>query len=111
MFTGHSQPRNYLRRTVVVAGAVGILAYLVTSAVEGERGLLAAAQLKRENALKTAQLAEIQVRRDYIDRRVQGLDPAHLDLDMLGEAARRVLFYSEDGEIVIKGSPPALPKP
>jgi cell division protein FtsB len=106
MFIGNPAPRNYLRRTLGVAAALGVLAYLVTSAVQGERGLVAAAQLKRENALASTKLAAAEAERDYLDKRVKALDPKHLDLDMLEEQARRVLFFSEDGEIVM---PPAIP--
>jgi cell division protein FtsB len=51
-------------------------------------------------------LAAVEAERDYLDKRVKALDPKHLDLDMLEEQARRVLFFSEDGEIVM---PPAIP--
>jgi cell division protein FtsB len=101
MFLGHAQPRNYLRRTLVVTAALGILAYLIASAIGGERGLEAASNLRLENAAKAERLAQIEAERAFLAKRVQALDPAHLDLDMLGEEARRVLFYSADDEIVL----------
>lgn len=107
MFMGRARPKNYLRRTLMVAGALGILAYLAASAVEGERGLLAAAVLKRENAGKADTLARTEADRVYLEKRVKALDPKALDLDMLEEQARRVLFYADEGEILVQ--PPKVP--
>ncbi|MFO1186370.1 MAG: septum formation initiator family protein [Alphaproteobacteria bacterium] len=107
MFMGRARPKNYLRRTLMVAGALGILAYLAASAVEGERGLLASADLRRENALKADELVRAEAERVYLEKRVRALDPKALDLDMLEEQARRVLFYSDDGEILV--APPKVP--
>jgi len=101
MFLGQAAPRNYLRRTLAVAGALGVLAYLFASGIEGPRGFIAAARLRAGNAAKAALLAEKEAERAYLDRRVKALDPQHLDLDMLGEQARRTLFFSEEGEVVI----------
>ena len=113
MLMGRSKrQRNYLRRTLFAAGALGILAYFIASTVTGERGLFAAAEFKRANSVKAARLAQLQSDRDYLDRRVNALDPKHLDLDMLDEAARHVLSYSEEEEVLLKsGQPPIPPKP
>ncbi len=105
MFMGQSAPRSYLRRSFVVAGAIGILAYLVASGIEGERGLLAASRLRAENTAKSIELAKVEGDRDYLSKRVDALDPQHLDLDMLGEEARRVLFFSNGDEIVVTPAP------
>jgi cell division protein FtsB len=99
--TSHPRARKYLLRTLTLAAALGILVYLVGGLIGGERGLAAAKRLNSDIAGLQVRLTALDDERTYLQKRVDALDPDHVDLDMLSEEARRVLFYSEPDEIQI----------
>jgi cell division protein FtsB len=105
LMTAPSRARRYLLTTLVLAAMLGLLVYLVSGLSGGERGLAAAAQLRREIAVLKTEYAALNGERSYLQRRVDAMDPQHPDLDMLGEQARRVLFFSEPGELIIAPTP------
>lgn len=85
---------------------LGLLVYLVSGLTGGARGLQAAHQLHHDIAGLKVKLAALDSQRTYLQKRVDGLDPQHLDLDLLGEEARKVLFFAEPNEIVVQPEPP-----
>ena len=103
--TSHSRAHRYLVRTLGLAAAIGLLVYLITGLTGGDRGLAASQQLKSEIAELKLKYAAADKERQRLQRRVEALNPAHPDLDMLSEQARRVLFFSEPNEIVLKPAP------
>jgi cell division protein FtsB len=103
--TSHPRARRYLLTTLAIAAELGLLVYLISGITGGERGLSAARELRHDIADLKVKLTSFEDERAYLQKRVDALDPDHLDLDMLGEQARRVLFYSEPDEIVIKPDP------
>ena len=103
--TTHSRARRYLLTTLALAAMLGVLVYLISGLSGGARGLASAAQLHRDIAALKIRFAAVDSERSYLQKRVDALDPQHLDLDMLGEQARRVLYFSEPSELIIAPAP------
>ena len=103
--TAPSRTRRYLLTTLALAAMLGLLVYLISGISGGDRGLAAAAQLRREISVLKTEYAALDGERGFLQRRVDALDPQHPDLDMLGEQARRVLYFSEPGELIIVPTP------
>ncbi|HXZ67563.1 MAG TPA: septum formation initiator family protein [Alphaproteobacteria bacterium] len=99
--TSHSRAQRYLFRTIAIAAMLGLIVYLVSGITGGERGLSAKRQLRHDIADLQVKLVALNSQRTFMQKRIDALDPAHPDLDMLGEEARQVLFYSEPGEILV----------
>jgi cell division protein FtsB len=99
--TSRPYAQRYLFHTAIAAVMIGLLVYLTAGLIGGDRGLTAKAHLKVEIANLQQQLATLNDRRSYLDTRVKALDPDHPDLDMLGEEARQVLFYSAPNEVIL----------
>ncbi|MFZ1988249.1 MAG: septum formation initiator family protein [Alphaproteobacteria bacterium] len=105
--TSHSRAQRYLFRTIAIAAMLGLIVYLVSGITGGERGLSAKRQLRHDIADLQVKLVGLDSQRAFMQKRIDALDPAHPDLDMLGEEARQVLFYSEPDEILL--IPPRTP--
>ena len=99
--TSHSRAGRYLSRTIAIAAMLGLLVYLVSGLMGGERGLSAKRQLRHDIADLQVKMAALDARRAFLEKRINALDPNHPNLDMLGEQARRVLFYSEPDEVLV----------
>ena len=69
--------------------------------VNGDRGLLAMAQLQREVLIAEQNLAEAETTRKIWERRVAALRNQSLDPDMLDERARVLLNFSRKDDIII----------
>lgn len=103
--TSHSRSSRFVRRTLTIAVGMGVLAYLVFSLMGGDRGWSAKMDLEREIAALERQHTALKAEGAYLQSRVSALDPSHLDLDMVAEQARRVLFYAEPTEILLTPQP------
>lgn len=79
-----------------------LLAYVAFHAVTGERGLIAWWHLSKQLADTRAQLAEVEAKRDDLEHRVSLLRPDNLDLDMLDERARAVLFLAHPNDLIVR---------
>ena len=99
--TSHSRAQRYLSRTVAIAAMLGLIVYLASGITGGERGLSAKRQLRHDIADLQVKMAALDSERSFMQKRIDALDPAHPDLDMLGEEARAVLFYTEPDEILL----------
>jgi cell division protein FtsB len=69
--------------------------------VNGDRGLLAMAQLQRETMIAEQNLAEAETTRKIWERRVAALRNQSLDPDMLDERARILLNFSRKEDIIV----------
>ena len=99
--TFHALQRPFVRRVSGPLIIVLIMFYLGFHAISGERGLLALfTESRRLEALK-AELAEVTVRREALERKVHGLSDSSLDLDLLDEQSRRVLGMGGKDEMVV----------
>ena len=99
--TSHSRAQRYLSRTIAIAAMLGLIVNLVSGITGGERGLSAKRQLRHDIADLQVKMAALDTERAFMQKRINALDPAHPDLDVLGEEARQVLFYSEPDEILL----------
>ena len=93
--------RARLRTVVVPVLWVAGVGYFAYHAVQGDRGLIAWAQLKQRVAETRLIAAETAGRRMVLERRVRMLSPQSLDADLLDERARVMLNLGHPDEIVI----------
>ena len=92
-----------LRARHVIGPVMGalLIIYVAYHAVQGERGLIAYRQLYQQvGQAKTFHAALLESRKQ-IQQRVNLLNPASLDRDMLDERVRFMLGYSHPKEIII----------
>ena len=95
----------------VVLQAVGpllgaaLVGYFGYYAVHGDRGLVALARLQTQIEQNSAQLEKTRDERAVLERRVRGLRPDSLDLDILDERARTLLNYAHPDDLIILHTP------
>ncbi len=78
-----------------------VFGYFGYHLVNGDRGLLAMAQLQRETQIADQNFAEADATRKIWERRVSELRNQSLDPDMLDERARALLNYSKKDDIIV----------
>jgi cell division protein FtsB len=91
------RPRQILA-PLIFATLFGYFGYHL---VNGDRGLLAMAQLQREVQIADQNLAEAEATRKIWERRVAALRNGSLDPDMLDERARALLNYARKDDIIV----------
>jgi cell division protein FtsB len=92
------------RRARVLAGPLlGIAAtgYFVYHTFEGDRGLRAGREIAQQLFLAKQNLTATEAERDALAQKVAGLDPAHVDPDLLDQQIRSTLDLVAPNEIVI----------
>ena len=99
-------------RTIIVllTCALGLL-YVGYQSVQGERGLLRWVERSAEADKLRAEVGALADERRKLERRVSGLRPESLDLDLLDQEARRTLNLGHPDEEVIFLDQPARPSP
>jgi cell division protein FtsB len=78
-----------------------VVIYFGYHVIQGDKGLIAYAQLAAEVERVEADLARHRVERRRLERKVALLGPEHVDPDMLDEQVRRYLGLAHPDEIVI----------
>jgi len=78
-----------------------VFGYFGYHLVNGDRGLLAMAQLLRETQIADQNFAEADATRKIWERRVSELRNQSLDPDMLDERARTLLNYAKKDDIIV----------
>jgi cell division protein FtsB len=78
-----------------------VFGYFGYHLVNGDRGLLAMAQLQRETQIADQNFAEADATRKIWERRVSELRNQSLDPDMLDERARALLNYSKKDDVIV----------
>jgi cell division protein FtsB len=78
-----------------------VFGYFGYHLVNGDRGLLAMAQLQREALIANQNFAEAEATRRIWERRVTALRNQSLDPDMLDERARALLNYARKDDIIV----------
>jgi cell division protein FtsB len=81
--------------------ALALMAYFIYHIIQGERGLLSWMRLKQKIAESEKVLAEVQSKKEALEKRVSLLRPESIDPDMLEERARAVLNFARKDEIVV----------
>ncbi len=76
--------------------------YFVANAIDGDRGLRAAAQRREVLASKQAELSRVEAERDVWERRVGALRASRLDRDMLDERARAMLNLADPDDVIVQ---------
>jgi cell division protein FtsB len=97
MFRSILKPRQILA-PLLFATVFGYFGYHL---VNGDRGLLAMAQLQRETRIADQNFAEADATRKIWERRVSELRNQSLDPDMLDERARSLLNYAKKDDIIV----------
>jgi cell division protein FtsB len=80
---------------------IAVTAYFVYHTFEGERGLRAGREIAQQLFLAKQNLAATEVERDALAHKVAGLDPAHVDPDLLDQQIRSTLDLVAPNEIII----------
>jgi cell division protein FtsB len=91
------------RARLLVGPVLGIAAtgYFIYHAFEGDRGLRAGREIAQQLFLAKQNLAVTESERDALAHKVAGLDPAHVDPDLLDQQIRSTLDLVAPNEIVI----------
>jgi cell division protein FtsB len=93
--------RGFVRDVLAPALLACWVAYIAYGAVAGAAGFRVLRKLEDELAVARAGLAEIEARREALERRADLLHPKSLDRDMIDERVRVVLGFARDGDIVV----------
>jgi cell division protein FtsB len=80
---------------------IALTSYFVYHTIEGERGLRAWREINRQLHVANDALATVQGERDALSHKVGGLNPNHVDPDLLDQQIRSTLDLVKPDEIVI----------
>ena len=93
--------RNGFRQLTVVLLCLGLAVYFSYHAVQGRHGLETRLRLSEKARLLGEQLTGLEAVLSHLRRDVALLQDNHLDADSLDEAARSVLGYAAEGDIIV----------
>jgi cell division protein FtsB len=99
--TTPSTLHTMLRRALLPAVVLIVMAFFGGYAVLGPNGVLAYGQYKRQLAVKQAQYAQLDKQRSVLKNRVELLDPKHVDPDMADELTRKQLGVVAPDEVIL----------
>ena len=80
---------------------IAVTAYFVYHTFEGKRGLRAGREIAQQLFVAKQNLAATEAERDALAHKVAGLDPAHVDPDLLDQQIRSTLDLVSPNEIII----------
>ena len=83
-----------------------MVVYFAYHAVQGDRGLIAMAQLRQDVSALQAQVLDVRDERMNLDAKVFALRPESIDPDLLEERARFLLGYGFEDEVLVITRPP-----
>lgn len=83
----------------ILAGLVAL--YFAFHIIQGDRGLIAFAQLERDIAAAESKLVTLHMVRQALEKQVDMMRSRHIDADLLDERAREILNLIRPDEIVI----------
>jgi cell division protein FtsB len=78
-----------------------LTSYFVYHTIEGDRGARAWREVTQQLRVANQALATVQGERDALAHKVAGLDPAHVDPDLLDQQIRTNLDLVSPNEIII----------
>ena len=78
-----------------------LTSYFVDHTIEGDRGLRAWRDITQQLRVASDQLATVSGERDALAHKVAGLDPNHVDPDLLDQQIRATLDLVAPDEVVI----------
>ena len=80
---------------------IAVTAYFAYHAWMGDRGLRAGREIAQQLFLAKQTLTAVEAERDALAHKVAGLDPAHVDPDLLDQQIRSTLDLVAPNEIII----------
>ena len=107
------RPRGLFGRLRLAIGpllGLGLTAYFVFHAVEGDRGVLAYLHLQEDVDKISAESVRIARKRRDLERDVAALKAPHIDRDLLEERVREVLGYAHEDEVIIFHNADNIPR-
>ena len=90
-----------------------LTSYFVYHTIEGDRGLLAGRDINQQLREANDQLATVQAEHDALAHKVAGLNPNHVDPDLLDQQIRSTLDLVSPDEVIITqpNQPPSANPP
>jgi cell division protein FtsB len=86
---------------VLPALSIAVVSYFGAYAIWGERGLLQLEEVQARLGLQQAQLTQIQSQRDGLAHRIQLMEGAQADPDLIEELARGQLMDGAAGQVAV----------
>jgi cell division protein FtsB len=78
-----------------------LTSYFVYHTIEGDRGLRAWRDINRQLRVAKDQFATVEAERDALEHRVDGLNPNHVDPDLLDQQIRTQLDLVSPDEVIL----------
>jgi len=97
--------RRKLAQKGLGLGLILVLVYFGYHSIHGQRGLFAWLDVNRELEARRAELAELEARRQRLERRVEALEGDGADPDLLEEELKKLGFVKEDEVVVLAPEP------
>jgi cell division protein FtsB len=92
------------RRAPAILGPVlgiAVTAYFIYHAIEGDRGIVAGREIARQLSGAKQGLTAVEGERDAMQHKVAGLEPDHVDRDLLDQQIRQNLDLVAPNEIIV----------
>ncbi len=86
---------------ILPATCLMLLGYFAFHAVEGDFGLFALNELKQREAALNAELSQLAMDKERLEKRVALMRPESLDPDMIDEKARKSLNMAHRNDRII----------
>ena len=80
---------------------LALTSYFVYHTIEGDRGLRAWRDITQQMRVANDQLATVEAERDALAHKVAGLDPNHVDPDLLDQQIRQQLDLVSPDEVIL----------
>jgi cell division protein FtsB len=97
--------RRRARQIVLPVLGTCVVVYFVYHTIQGDRGLRAYVNLRKEVEEATSMVSTLNAERVILERHVRLLHPNSLDLDMLEERAWAILNAAHNDDVVILFQP------
>jgi cell division protein FtsB len=78
-----------------------LTSYFVYHTIEGDRGLRAWRDINQQLRVAKDQYATVEAERDALEHRVDGLNPNHVDPDLLDQQIRTQLDLVSPDEVIL----------
>lgn len=92
---------NQIRNKWPVAALVSFYVYLAFHALSGSQGVMRWVDYEADISKHQVKLERLQEERARLEHTAQSLRTDHLDLDLLDEKARELVFVSRPNEVTI----------
>jgi cell division protein FtsB len=92
------------RRARVLVGpllGLALTSYFVYHTIEGDRGLRAWRDINQQLHVANDQFATVAAERDALEHKVDGLNPNHVDPDLLDQQIRQQLDLVSPDEVIL----------